>query len=439
MKIIDRFTRDRISRFVWGGLTVVCVAVMLLANQAQQRSLDRVVSQAEDRALLYANTLIYGGLTGPDVSDPEGLDGPKYRELYVDIQASMFTDPRNARVRMYQPDGTLIFSTDERFRIGELRVIDDPDIIAASNGDVVTRRTTAPFAFSTTGERQRTDLLQTFVPLRTPDRVAVLGAVEIDQFYDELKEGAQSPWREIQILFLILALFCGVMTVLSFRRPLASVGTLPGDQGPADDRVGDDRRKTAKTAKTATVSAPDGPDPRVDELERELAATKAKLAESQDRVGQASEAYRRLESKLKETPAAAPVASAAEVAMIADLERRVAAAESRAAEAEKTVKDLREAARRPAEPKPQPQPARAVQPEAQPEPVAVPAPPPATAREPAHAPAAPPTPTGGDEAEDDEMAAKLSPAANDLRARLARTAALKKLGHDHVPEDEGGA
>jgi hypothetical protein len=37
------------------------------------------------------------------------------------------------------------------------------------------------------------------------------------------------------------------------------------------------------------------------------------------------------------------------------------------------------------------------------------------------------------------MAAKLSPAANDLRARLARTAALKKLGHDHVTEDEGGA
>ena len=275
MDVIHRDTR--IGRFVWSGLAVLSLVLFMVARQQEQAALADQVDEAQRRSLLYANTVLYNALRAPTVSTP--LTGATYRDLYTDIQGQMFTDTRVARVRLWAPDGTLLFSTDERDKIGELRVNEDPAITAASEGTVSSRLTTAPFTKATTGDPgTQTDLFQTFVPLRVPDRIAVLGAVQIDQFYDSLVTAATGPWKTAQRIFLALTLLFTVLAIVSFRRrpataaaPVEGSGfaTTASDSGTAEleqrHREALAELTASESAATATVATLSG---RVDDLTR---------------------------------------------------------------------------------------------------------------------------------------------------------------------------
>lgn len=365
---------SRYGRFIWTGLAVLSLVLLFVARQQEQAALTKQVDEAQSRALLYANTVLYNALRAPTVST--SLTGATYRDLYTDIQGQMFTDTRVARVRLWGADGTLLFSTDERDKIGQLRVNEDPAIVAAAKGTVSSRLTTAPFTKATTGDPGTlTDLFQTFVPLRVPDRIAVLGAVQIDQFYDSLRTAAGGPWKRAQVILLALTVLFAVLAFLSFRRrpvgieaevaPTASDGVRDAPAAAAQQELRAmeqqhevalselSERESVATLAVATLSG------RVDDLTRrneELVDTVEELTTKLEAATAASQAAEHVATEAQAGTTAERDRAAERLAEVerqaADAARAIEDAERRAAEAGSRVTDLEvelAAARRDAE------------------------------------------------------------------------------------------
>ncbi|MGZ8624344.1 MAG: hypothetical protein ACXWYQ_09310, partial [Actinomycetota bacterium] len=227
----------RIGYLVWGGLAALCIVLFMVTREQERAALTERVDAAERRALLYGDTVLHHALDARDVSTP--LAGTAYRNLQAVVQDRVFDDPLVARVRLWSPDGTLLFSTavSERGKIGRLRVNEDPAITAAAGGAVTSRLATVPFATSG-GDAASTELFETFVPLRVTDRTDVLGAVQIDQYFDAVRSAAAGPWQAVQWTCAGLAVLFGALTLRSFRRRSAEpVVTAPSSRPAAAPTV----------------------------------------------------------------------------------------------------------------------------------------------------------------------------------------------------------
>ena len=483
MHIIDRFTRDKVSRFVWGLLTLACLVMFLVGRTGESRAYTSALDDAKARALVYTNDVRAPAVAARPDSPVLGF---VYREIYPSVQAQIFTDPTVARVRLWSTDGTLLFSTDSHERAGQVQVTDDPGVQAAASGGTFSQTVRLPFTFATTGDPGvETDLLQVYSPLRVPDRIAPAAVVQIDFLLESLRAGAADPWRTLQAVFGVLFFVCLAMTVLSFRASTHAVGA-----GVASLERAVGPREEAEEGEPQGAPAP-GPiremrraTERVGVLEAERTQILDELEASREQLRQAEEAYRFLEGRLRQSqvaldrreapepgPADARAAeleealrkSEAELALLlagtaeaessevqaelAMAEERRIAAESRAQQVERRVAELEshlaetrdQFEGRVAEMETELQSAREEldipEPETDAPPMADPA---ASAPEP-EAPT--PEATAGlahlearlqeaerraDEAEG--QLADLSPEASDLRTRLARTAARKHLG-----------
>ena len=310
MKGIHR--NARIGYLVWGGLAALCLLLFMVAREQEQAAVSERVDAAERRALLYGDTVLHHALDARDVSTP--LAGTAYRNLQAVVQDRVFDDPLVARVRLWSPDGTLLFSTaaNERGKIGRLRVNEDPAITAAAGGAVASRLATVPFATPSGGDAAPTDLFETFVPLRVTDRTDVLGAVQIDQYFDAVRSAAAGPWRAVQWTCAGLAVVFGALTLRSFRRRSAEPVVTPPTSRPAAAppvREEEPARQSGEDEETiAALRA---------EYEENIAALKAELA-----------------------TASAAADAAVETDRLADAERRVAEADDRTSEAERRAADL---------------------------------------------------------------------------------------------------
>ena len=479
MTIIDRFTRDRVSRYIWAVLTLGCLATVLFVGQQQTRTLANEVAAAQAQTRDIANTVLFDNLRYGTTTAP--IPAPLYRDIIVSLQSSVFTDANIARVRIWRPDGTLQFSTHERDKVGLLKTEDKTLIDQAMQGDSVSARVLTPFSAASTGNDQApTNLLEVFVPLHVPDRIAVTGVAEVDYYYDNLVKASHDQWFKLIMVFFVAAGLCLIMTLLSFRKPVKTPGGgvssgLGGDpvepgrsarhaSSPSTDKaVKAARREAERAAARATKAEADSADvreqlkqtqadlasasaiaadttkvtelqesltraeaqlaamaidrpddtrqPRVNELERDIAlaarahTAEQRMREAEDRAlaaeDKALEEAERARAAEDAMTAAAEAAAAAAVvvqppeptpappalddAVLAQFEERIVAAEERAGSAEARLKGLLEMPTASAQEQP-------------------------TAQE--------PTPV--------EAAA----AVDDLRTRLARTASRKKLGGD---------
>ena len=422
MRIVERVTRDRTSRFIWGGLTLACALGLVFALQAEEQALQDEVDAANARTARYANTVVYELVAAPTVSSPEVEF--RFRDMLVAAQGEVFTDPTVARMRLWDLDGVLRFSTDQpRADIGALQVEDARVTEAALEGRSASTQTTEPFTQATTGrDGEPTRLLQTFVPLNVPDRIEPLGAVQIDYLYDTLVEASRQPWLQVQVAAAGLLGILALLTLLSLRAPVGRAASV----AVADEPVAADA--------TVAASGP-GPD----------AALREELEVAREQLVQAEEAYRYLETRMKKTedPSTSGDEPAPEVLeQIAAAERDRATAEARAELAEQRLSEMQRrldrVARDPSAPPPvvaEAAPVGSNGEHARPASAARGAPePPTSEREPepvAEPSAAPggrePEPVGASPTDEDTSVAASDPA-TELRARLARTAARKKLG-----------
>jgi hypothetical protein len=134
MKILDRFTRDRQSRFIWGGATAVFVVLTLLALGGGRSALSREEQVAQDRAAEYTDTVLFDALDANLLADE--IRGRQYRDLIIQVQGGIMTDEGVARVRLWGPVGTLLFSTESLEQIGVAKAVNSAPIEAAEHGVV---------------------------------------------------------------------------------------------------------------------------------------------------------------------------------------------------------------------------------------------------------------------------------------------------------------
>jgi len=299
----DRRTRDRVRLFFWAVLVVVCVAAVLVARQQQQQGLARKAEAAQERAVRYTDNALVGRVDADRVS--RSFEGSGYDSLLADVRRELFTDQRILRVRIWRPDGLLVFTTDDPEEIGKLTSTDE-GLRAGLKGEISSVVTSETFAPDLSSTPERTELLASYVPMRASDKDHVYAVVEIDNDYGLLLEGTSRPWSQMQAAFGIVAILCLVMAVLSFiwsRRPQEVTGFGPSRRdvraAGRDDRKVAEAKAEAGAAKVEAASLRE----RVKELERPperstaLEAEPAELKRVTARATQLEEQSRAAESR----------------------------------------------------------------------------------------------------------------------------------------------
>ena len=452
MKIINRFTRDRVSRYIWGGLALACLATVLFAVQQQRRGLASEVAAVQAHTRGIANTVLFDNLVYGTLIAP--IPAPLYRDIIVSLQSSVFTDENAARVRIWRPDGTLQFSTHERDKVGRLRTQNKTLIDKAMQGDTVSARVSTPFSAASTGNDQTpTNLLEVFVPLHVPDRIAVAGVAEVDYYYDNLVRAAHDQWFKFIVFFAVAAALCLIMTIRSFRTPVKTLGAdVGGSAGQAPDQPTDEAvksvvQKAQRAEARATKAEADlvGARAQLQQMQADLVLATA-ISEDSTRVAELRESLTRAEAQIaamaldhpadtRQPPVNELERDIVLVSRAHTAERRMREAEERASAAEDEARKQADRARAAEDA------ATAARVVASPE--STPAPP--ATDDPVLAQIEGRVASAERRAEDAEarlkklrktpaavaegaIAAETDAAADDLRARLARTASRKKPG-----------
>lgn len=420
MKIVDTLSRGRRSLLLWVLVTAALMGLFVVVRLQASAGVDPHIDAAQDRAVSHAAVIGGAVESRPGSSDP--VFNP--RTLTTLIQAEIFDDPTVARVRVYDPAGVLLFATDQDVRPGDIQApTEDPGVTSAASGAPYRSIVDSTFTWSTVGgEPLPAELLQTFEPLRVPDRFASAGAVQVDFFMDDLRGAAISEADGTLTVIAILALLSLMAAVLTYRRSVRGGPEVP-EGAPEGGRVEVSLlRAKLKTAEGRRATA-----------ERSLEETRAELTAAKQASVGATDRVRTLEAELAAAAAVAEKATAVPspapepdlTTELEELRRRLADAEARVTDAEAAAVAARaeaEAAQ-----------AAARNAEATPQPVHAPA----SARNNGasddllhrlEARIAAAEQRTKDAEERIDRLAPLSDEATDLRARLAKTAARKRLG-----------
>jgi hypothetical protein len=358
------------GRYVWLGVA----ALLVLLIGASFALAGRARTAAEDEAQLVAEQYVASGLSSSLTA--EAVDGDlrdrDYQDLLVDMQSGILSDANVLRVRIWRPDGDLVFSTAVEDDVEEF-TLDSPEIQQAAEGrvvSVVAEATDAPLAGL---EGNPEALFVTYVPLQFAEDSAPAAVVELDQRYSALLEELNGLWRPVQIGLGVALLGLGVLFAVwqrrSKRRESSRWSPRPTRQSDDARRLRDlearalaaerasqlaeERLAQAEGRVTELEKAEVPPEirTRLDELELKL---RAEEAERQQAAGEA----KRLRSALSEREAELALvrdrttSTEAEKARSVDAirraeqqhaeaEQRAAAAGTLAAEAESRVSDAR--------------------------------------------------------------------------------------------------
>jgi hypothetical protein len=331
MKIIDRATRGMAARFFWGGLVVVFLIGLFLARGQKVTGLNDQVQQAQSRVESYAKTTIADQALVDTRADTITFDK---KDFAVAVEGDIFTDPTVARVRVWDKDGVLLASSDPNEVVGELKVTKDQNFTSALTNKLTQSHVVQEnFTFATVGSPAvPTNLLEVTTPFIVKNQIEPAGVVQMDVYYSKLQTAAESPWDAISRVCIIGALIAGILFVIAMvRKPVAAVvvGELEAVQSEAvqSEAVQSEAVQSEDAVEWVPwmVAAESSRD---QELEEEL-----KVAREQLR--QASEAFAFLEARVKDGPSGQASSADIEAATgrIAELEVALKRAEEEAAAA----------------------------------------------------------------------------------------------------------
>ena len=431
MKIIDRATRGMAARFFWGGLVVVFLIGLFLARGQKVTALNDQVQQAQSRVESYAKTTIADQALVDTRADTITFDK---KDFAIAVEGDIFTDPTIARVRVWDKDGVLLASSDPNEVVGQLKVTKDENFTSALTNKLTQSHVVQEnFTFATVGSPAvPTNLLEVTTPFMVKNQIEPAGVVQMDVYYSKLQTAAESPWDAISRVCIIGALIAGILFVIAMvRKPVAAVvvGELEAVQsetvqsedavewvpwmvaaGSSRDQELEEELKVGQ-ASSADIEAATG---RIAELEVALMRAEEEAAaarngpvsqEELDRVKRdADERIAEMQRQMQEDAAKVDPEMEALRGQLADAEARAKGAEDAVASARADVAAARE------EVETAPPPNGQVSNEVLEELEAKVAEAEARAKE------------------AEEEALRLTPEANDLRARLAQAAARKKLG-----------
>ncbi len=242
------------SRLVWGGVGVLLLLVLGASFLMMGRARDDAEADAQLRAEQFAVSVITPELTPELVS--KDILGPDYRALLATVQEGMAAEPNVVRVRIWKPDGDLIFSTAARDDIEEFNAVNDPQIAAAADGQTVSIVAEADAAPPAGLEGSDEKLFVTYVPLQFTNDADPSGVIEVDQGYAAIDEEANKLWRPVQIgvaaaLILLAVLFAFSQRSSRSRSSRWEPKQASGLEGraPAEGRRGPGLRRRARGAR----------------------------------------------------------------------------------------------------------------------------------------------------------------------------------------------
>ena len=122
MSLIERFTRDSVSKFVWAGLLLLAVLGLAFAWTNGGNAVDEERAASQARAVAYVAAVLEPRIDGSDVAAP--ITGQPAASLRSAVERSILADDRVVRVRVWSTDGLLLFSSDPADRPGSAVVID---------------------------------------------------------------------------------------------------------------------------------------------------------------------------------------------------------------------------------------------------------------------------------------------------------------------------
>ena len=212
MSLIDRFTRDAASKYVWAALALVAAGGLVFAITSGARALDDERADAQARAVLYVEEALVPRIAGEALVAP--ITGTQATSLDAAIQRTVLVDDRLSRVRIWSADGRLLFSTDGADTLGSNAGLNDPLLSEASRDGVLTRSNVSDTGGENDPERS---LLRTYVP------VGARAIVEIDQTDEATLAAVRTEWWYYQLLAGAMLLLLLVMTGLSLRDPIEPI------------------------------------------------------------------------------------------------------------------------------------------------------------------------------------------------------------------------
>lgn len=281
MKTIDERTRRRRALVAWIAVTVLLLGAFIVVRVRASGGLDDQVDAAQERAVTHA--AVVSGMVEAQPDEPNVVFN--HRELTTRVQAEVFDDPTVARLRVYGVDGVILFATDQSVRAAGIQApSDDPGVTSALEGVPYRSIADADFTWSTVGTPGTpAELLQTFEALRLGDRFAPAGVVQVDFFMEDLRAAAVGETDRTLTVIAVLALLSLAAAVFTFRR--LSAMSAPAAEGAEPDELPDDPAEAVEVLRTRLRNA----DGRRAKAERSLERVTVEL-EGAKQAGTAAEA-----------------------------------------------------------------------------------------------------------------------------------------------------
>jgi predicted nucleic acid-binding Zn-ribbon protein len=291
----ERGTRShKIARLVWGGIAGVLAAALVVSVSLSGDAVDGAEIDAEARAVDWTSTVLSSGTEPAELAAP--ILGSEFGELLLAVQSGILADERAVRVRLWNSEGALVFSSDQRDKVGGSQGTDSPEIETALDGETVSVAA-QPLAAPRAGlAGANEELFQTFVPVPVGGEVAA-GVAQIDQRYGMIESEGQEPWRIAQVILGVLVLGSLVMLVRPQRRELMVPSPPLGEL--AQEEATPPSRREARAAKRAAEKAEaevrealeraERAEAAVEQSETAVAETERRLAELEERLAEAQE------------------------------------------------------------------------------------------------------------------------------------------------------
>jgi hypothetical protein len=212
MSLIERFTRDTASKYVWASMALVAAGGLAFAVTSGDAALDDERASSQQRAVRYVQEELDPRLQGSDLVAP--ITGQPAASLQTAVERTILADDRLARLRIWSTDGRLLFSTDQADTPGSDAGLNDELLAEAAADGVVTRSNISDTGGQGDPERS---LLRTYVPL------GASAIAEIDQTDEGTLAAVRTEWLYYEILAGAMLLLFLVLTGLSLRDPIEPI------------------------------------------------------------------------------------------------------------------------------------------------------------------------------------------------------------------------
>jgi chromosome segregation ATPase len=279
MESVRKLTSSRMSRVGWALAIVALAGAMALSFVFAYSSVGDQQRAAQARAVAATTKKPFSELTATQVSKP--IEGDFSKELLKDVRDHVLKDDRVLRVRIFNLNGTLVFSTDAGDKSGAAQIGSQQFRTGSSGGvaSLITEPEAAvPSGLAGSSER----LYVTFAALRLQSQPKAAAVVEVDQRYAAIEAAAYQLWRPIQLVIgvlILIALLMLVTSMLSWRGRRFAVSSKDG-------------------ARPAPGFAQGGSTRAQKDLEKRLEAVEESLRTAEQRAGASEREKRQIAERL---------------------------------------------------------------------------------------------------------------------------------------------